>query len=118
MVVIEHENGVLRGYLKSDEERLIEISNTLEADIDQKFDQDQYEVEVGDTVAVYFDAFDNGEEYLRGQIVSIVLPDDTNDYMIAFNVKLVDYGITRKVDKVYPLNANHSGPGWVSIFVY
>ena len=61
-------------------------------------------------MAVYFDIFDNGKEYLRGQIIS---HDETS-----FNVKLVDYGITRKVDKVYPLDLNHSGPGLVSSSVY
>ena len=61
-------------------------------------------------MVVYFDIFDNGKEYLRGQILS---HDEAS-----FNVKLVDYGITRRVDKVYPLDPNHSGPGWVSDFVY
>ena len=56
-------------------------------------------------MAIYDDIFGEGEEYLRCEIMAI------NE---GFTVKVVDYGITRKVDRVFLLDVDkHKGVDWV-----
>ena len=49
------------------------------------------------------------EDCLRCQVMNV----NTNDYL----VKLVDYGFTTTVDKLWSDSADHAGPNWVSKLV-
>ena len=59
----------------------------------------------------YEDIFGEGNEYLRCEVLEV----KDNE----FDVKLVDYGLTKTVSKLYPQDKQfHVGPEWVRISFY
>ena len=59
----------------------------------------------------YEDIFGEGNEYLRCEVLEV----KDNE----FDVKLVDYGLTKTVSKLYPQDKQHHvGPEWVRINFY
>ena len=51
----------------------------------------------------------NDKEYLRCEILEVLSK--------SYRVKLVDYGVTMTVEKVFPQDKEkHTGPNWVSQF--
>ena len=59
---------------------------------------------------IYDTLFEGDEDFHRCKIIAI---DGEGMYF----VKLLDYGFTKKVNKVYPDSADHSGPDWVSFII-
>ena len=74
----------------------------------ERFDPAEYLIEVGDNMVVHEKLFDD-KEYLRCEILEVLSK--------SYRVKLVDYGVTIKVEKVFPQDKEkHTGPNWVSQF--
>ena len=59
-------------------------------------------------MVAYEDIFNWGTEYLRCEVLEV----KNNE----FDVKLVDYGLTKTVSNLYPQDKeHHAGPDWVRI---